>query len=57
MTTVYVSVPVSVFPPIRAEPDTTDIVVAVDVNAEVRVVCWEREEYFLVVIAVPYRRE
>jgi hypothetical protein len=44
-------------PPISAEPETTDIVVADEFNAEDSVVCCERDEYFLVVIAGPYRRE
>jgi hypothetical protein len=50
MTTVYVSVPVRVLPPITAEPDTTVMEVAVSVIADARVVCCAREEYLRTVI-------
>jgi hypothetical protein len=43
-------VPVRVLPPISDEPLTTDIDVTVELIGELNVVCWDFEEYFLVVI-------
>jgi hypothetical protein len=57
MTTVNVSPAEIVVPPKRAVPDTTVADVPDEVSAPVRVVCCERDEYFLVVIDGPYRRE
>ncbi len=57
MTTVNVSPAEIVVPPRSAEPDTTTAEVADDVRAAVSDVCCERDEYFLVVIDGPYRRE
>jgi hypothetical protein len=57
MTTVKVSPAEMVIPPSSAEPDTTVADVPDDVRPAVSVVCCERDEYFLVVIAGPYRRE
>jgi hypothetical protein len=57
MTTVNFSPGETVIPPSKPEPDTTVADVPDDVSADVSVVCCERDEYFLVVIAVPYRRE
>lgn len=57
MTTVKVSPPVTVTPPISAEPDTTVVDVEPDERVAVSVVCCERDEYFLVGIIGPYRRE
>jgi hypothetical protein len=53
MTTVNVSPAEIVVPPRRAEPDTTVADVPDEVSAAVRVVCCERDEYFLVVIDGP----
>ena len=57
MTTVKVSPAEMVTPPRSAEPDTTVADVPNEDRAPVSVVCCERDEYFLVVIAGPYRRE
>jgi hypothetical protein len=53
MTTVNVVPAGTVAPPSNAEPDTTVQLVAVSVIPAASVVCWEREEYFLVVIYLP----
>jgi hypothetical protein len=50
MTTVNVVPAVTAAPPSNAEPDTTVQLVAVSVIFAASVVCWERDEYFLVVI-------
>jgi hypothetical protein len=57
ITTVKSSPDEIVTPPTRVEPDTTVVVVAEEFKAPLSVVCCERDEYFLVVIAGPYRRE
>ena len=57
ITTVNVSPDEMVIPPSSAVPDTTVADVPDEVSAPVSVVCCERDEYFLTVIAGPYRRE
>jgi hypothetical protein len=55
ITTVNVSPAEMVIPPRSALPDTTVAEVAVELIPAVRVVCCERDEYFLVVIQSSYR--
>jgi hypothetical protein len=44
-----------VIPPSSALPDTTVAEVTLELMPAVSVVCWERDEYFLVVIQSSYR--
>jgi hypothetical protein len=53
MTTVNVVPAGMVAPPSNPEPFTTVALVAVSVRPAESVVCWERDEYFLVVIYLP----
>jgi hypothetical protein len=53
MTTVNVVPAETVAPPSNAEPDTTVQLVPESVRLAASVVCWERDEYFLVVIYLP----
>ena len=53
ITTVNVVPEGTVAPPSNAVPATTLQVVATSVRAAASVVCWERDEYFLVVFYLP----